>query len=230
MDDPEPIKRPPRRDGLPGEGASRGTARMEAFADAVFAIAFTLPVVEIEMPKHGEPLGPQLLELWPAYLGYLLASLVIGIYWVHHHFSGAIYRTVGHWFNMGTVLFLAAIGFVAFPARVFSEHLSDVEHRGTAAIFFTLSLAALSITWWLKWQTGRRRGHVDDRLESAYVHRLNRRYKISALVMVVACILAFIRWEIGLGLASLVTLYYVFAPPTPEYREAAPIVEGEEAG
>jgi uncharacterized membrane protein len=223
----EPHPEAPRRDDHPGEGAARGTARMEAFADGVFAIAFTLPVVEIEMPDGAHPLGEQLVELWPSYLGYVLASLPIGIYWIHHHFSGAIYRTVGHWFNVATVLFLGAIGFIAFPARAFAEHVQDAEARGTAGIFFTLALAATALTWWIKWQTGRRWGHVDGRLDPAYVHRLNRRYNVSTLLMVVAAGLVFLRWEIGFALAAAVTLFYLFAPPTPVYVEEAPVVEGE---
>ena len=219
---------PVHRDDLPGEGAARGTARMEAFADAVFAIAFTLPVVEIEMPEHGRPLGPQLAELWPDYLGYALASLVIGIYWAHHHFSGAIYRTAGHWFNMATVLFLAAIGFIAFPARVFAEHVTDPDARGTAAIYFTMALAATAITWWIKWHTGRRRGHVDTRLEPAYVRKLSRRYDVTVVLMIAAGGIALVHWAAGLALAALVTLFYILPPPTPVYSEESPVVEGEE--
>lgn len=223
----EPHAAAPRRDDLPGEGAARGTARMEAFADAVFAIAFTLPVVEIEMPQSSRGLAEQLVELWPSYLGYALASLVIGIYWVQHHFSGAIYRTVGHWFNVATILFLAAIGFIAFPARAFAEHLTEAGARQSAGVFFTGALAATAVTWWIKWQTGRRLGHVDERLAPAYVARLDRRYDISTALMLGAAGLAFLRWDLGLALAAAVTLFYLFAPPTPVYLEEAPVVEGE---
>jgi uncharacterized membrane protein len=201
---------------------------MEAFADAVFAIAFTLPVVEIELPDGAQPLGAQLLALWPSYLGYALASLIIGIYWVHHHFSGAIYRTTGHWFNMATVLFLAAIGFIAFPARAFAEHVAHADAREPAGIFLTLALAATALTWWVKWQAGRGLGHVDSRLEPTYVQRINRRYHISTLLMLTAGVLAFVHWQAGLALAGLVSLYYILPPPTPLYAEEAPVVEGED--
>ena len=219
---------PVHRDDLPGEGAARGTARMEAFADAVCAIAFTLPVVHIEMPEHGRPLGPQLVELWPGYLGYALASLVIGIYWVHHHFSGAIYRTAGHWFNVATALFLAAVGFIAFPARVFAEHIANGEGRGPAAVYFTLSLSVTGLTWWIKWHAGRRRGHVDSRLDPAYVRRLSRRYDLTVVLLIAAGALSLLNWTAGLALASAVTLFYILPPPTPVYSEESPVVEGEE--
>lgn len=226
--DAEPHPDAPRRDDHPGEGAARGTARMEAFADAVFAIAFTLPVVEIEMPTGREPLLDELLHLWPSYLGYVLASLIIGIYWIHHHFSGAIYRTVGHWFNVATVLFLAAIGFIAFPVRVFAEHLPDESSRAAAGLTLALSLSATAVTWWIKWQTGRAWGHVDGRLADAYVRSLNFRYNLVTVLALAAAAVSFVDWQIGLGLASLITLFYLLPPPTPVYVEEAPIVEGEE--
>ena len=200
---------------------------MEAFADAVFAIALTLPVVEIEFPSGREPLTRELLDLWPSYLGYALASLVIGIYWVHHHFSGAICRTVGHWFNVATVLFLAAIGFIAFPIRVFAEHLEYEEARATAGLALTISLAATAVTWWLKWRAGRHWGHVDGRLAAAYVRQLNRRYTLGTILALGAAGLGFIHWQVGLGLVSIVTLFFLLPPPTPVYVEEAPIVEGE---
>jgi uncharacterized membrane protein len=129
MATPDPDA-PVRRNEHEGEGATRGTARMEAFADGVFAIAFTLPIFNIALPSlrgSGAGFGGRLLEGWPENLNYLLASAVIGLYWVHHHFSGAIYRTTGHYFLLATVLFLTMIGYIAFPVRAFTESLLHAE-------------------------------------------------------------------------------------------------------
>ena len=221
--DPEQA---PRLDEHPGEGAVRGTQRMEIFADAVFAIAFTLPLVELPMPEVGADFGPELIALWPAYLGYLLSTLVIGLYWVHHHFSGAIYRTTGHHFLLATMLFLAAIGFIAFPTRAFAEHVLDPATREPAAIFYACALAATAVAWLIKWKVGCYTGDVDDRLEPAYVGRLTRKYYVTTALMVAAALLAFLRWEAGLALAAAVTLFYLRAPETPAYRNEAPEVEG----
>lgn len=218
---------PPRLDAHPGEGALRGTQRMEIYADAVFAIAFTLPVVELRIPEPGPDYGARLLELWPEYLGYALSALVIGVYWVHHHFSGAIYRTAGHHFLLATVLFLAAIGFIAFPTRAFTEHIQDPGAREAGAIFYTCALAAIAVTWLLKWKTGCATGDVDDRLDEAYVRRLNRKYEATTVLMIAAAGLSFLSWQTGLGLAAAVTLFYLRAPETPVYITEAPKVEGE---
>src|SRR5687768_6871888 len=217
--DPE---KPPRLDEHPGEGAVRGTQRMEIFADAVFAIAFTLPMVEVKLPEAGPEFGAELLALWPQYLGYALSALVIGIYWAHHHFSGAIYRTTGHHFLLATILFLMAIGFIAFPTRAFIEHIHEPEAREAGAIFYTCALAAINLTWLIKWRTGCATGDVDDRLDKAYVARLTRKYYITAALMAASAALVFLRWEAGLALAAAVTLSYLRAPETPAYTEQAP--------
>jgi uncharacterized membrane protein len=217
---------PPRMDEHPGEGAVRGTQRMEIYADAVFAIAFTLPMVELELPEAGPGFGGRLIEAWPEFLGYALSALVIGLYWVHHHFSGAIYRTTGHHFLLATILFLAAIGFIAFPTRAFAEHVHDPATREPAAIFYVWALAATAAAWLLKWKVGCATGDVDDRLDPAYVARLTRKYYWTTTLMAAAAALALLRWEAGLALAAAVTLYHLRAPETPVYIGEAPEAEG----
>lgn len=220
----------PRRDEHPGDGVARGTARMEAFADAVFAIAFTLPIVEFALPHMGgKPLGEELVALWPEYLGYALASLTIGLYWEHHHFSGAIYRTTGHYFNLATVLFLGAIGFIAFPARVFAEHVADPDaaEQAAAARYFAVALALTGLCWLLKWTIGRKTGHVDPRLEPTYVRRLDRRYWLTSGLLAAGAALSFVYWPAGLAVAALTTLSHLLPPETPIYMSASPVVEGE---
>ena len=218
---------PPRQDDHPGDGVTRGTTRMEIFADAVFAIAFTLPMVELKLPEAGPDFERRLIELWPSYLGYALSTLVIGIYWVHHHFSGAIYRTTGHRFLLATLLFLAAIGFIAFPTRAFAEHIEDPAARAAGARFYAVALGLTAVAWWVKWRTGRAMGDVDTRLDPSYVDRLDRTYRRTAVLMAGAGALSFVRWEVGLALAGVLTLLHLRPPETPVYLERAPVVEGE---
>lgn len=221
---------PARRDELEGEGAIRGTARMEAFADAVFAIAFTLPVIDLVMPpaEHdGALLGRELAELAPQYAGYAISSAVIGLYWVQHHFSGAIFRTTGHWFVIATTFFLGVIGFIAFPGRVIAEHFADGGARATAAQYFVVSLAGLSLTWLLKWTIGVDHGHTDARLEKDYLARLMRNFRLVAAGNVAAAVLVFIHWPSGLALSVLLIGWLLLPPATPRYFTEAPTVEGE---
>lgn len=217
----------PRLDDHPGDGVTRGSTRMEIFADAVFAIAFTLPMVELKLPEVASDLERQLLALWPSYLGYALSTLVIGIYWVRHHFAGAVFRTTGHRFLLATLLFLAAIAFIAFPTRAFAEHIQDPVGRAAGAQFYTVALAATSLAWWFTWRTARVMGDLDERLDVAYIKRLDQHYVRMAAAMVIAAILAFLSWELGLALAGAITLYQLRPPETPLYVSQAPVVEEE---
>lgn len=217
----------PRLDDHPGDGVTRGSTRMEIFADAVFAIAFTLPMVELKLPEVASDLERQLLALWPSYLGYALSTLVIGIYWVRHHFAGALFRTTGHRFLLATLLFLVAIAFIAFPTRVFAEHIQDPIGRAAGAQFYTVALAATSVAWWFTWRTARVMDDLDERLDTAFVKRLDQHYARMAAVMFIAAILVFFSWELGLAVAGATTLYQLRPPETPLYVSQAPVVEEE---
>lgn len=217
----------PRLDEHPGDGVTRGSTRMEIFADAVFAIAFTLPMVEITLPEGRSDLGRQLLALWPSYLGYALSTLVIGTYWVQHHFAGALFRTTGHRFLAATLIFVSAIAFIAIPTRAFAEHIQDPIDRVVGAQFYAVALAATSVTWWFSWRTARVTGDLDERLDAAYVIRLDQHYVRVTAAMVVAAILVFFSWELGLALAGAITLYQLRPPETPIYVDEAPVIEEE---
>lgn len=222
---------PVRRDEYEGEGAIRGTSRMEAFADGVFAIAFTLPIFNVALPAmqgSGTGFGDRLLAGWPENLNYLLASMVIGLYWVHHHFSGAIYRTTGHYFLLATVLFLTMIGYIAFPVRAFTESLLHSEAVPDSARFLACSLALTSLTWLLKWTIGNSHGHVDARLDPAYLARLTRRYRIMTGWNVLAALVVWVSWPIGVAMSWMGVLAKLKPPETPRYLGKAPAIEGED--
>ena len=60
--------------------AEKETGRVEAFSDGVFAIAITLLILEIKVPKlsHDSPpaaLAKALFDLWPSYFASCSASL-----------------------------------------------------------------------------------------------------------------------------------------------------------
>ena len=61
------------------------TGRVEALSDGVLAIAATLLVLDLKVPQGaGDDLLGAVLGQWPAYLGYVVSFLTIGIIWVNH--------------------------------------------------------------------------------------------------------------------------------------------------
>ena len=93
------------------------------FSDAVFAIAMTLLVLDIQVPEIPETLVDERLPerplgLWPRYLSYVLSFVVILMYWMAHHSTfKAIkrYDKLLIWLNS---LFLVCIAFLPFPTSL----------------------------------------------------------------------------------------------------------------
>jgi len=57
--------------------------RLEAFSDAVIAIAITIMVLELKIPH--EATLDALRPLVPVFLSYVLSFVYLGIYWNNHH-------------------------------------------------------------------------------------------------------------------------------------------------
>jgi uncharacterized membrane protein len=88
------------------------TTRLEAFSDAVIAIAMTIMVLELKVP-HGADLEP-LRPLLPIFLSYVLSFIYLGIYWNnHHHMLHATHSVNGAvlWANLHLLFWLSLVPF-----------------------------------------------------------------------------------------------------------------------
>ena len=195
------------------------TFRLEAFADAVFAIAITLLVIEIRLPPHEEVLriggvGPALLHLWPSYVGYLISFIVIGIMWANHHNMMKLIDRVDHGFITLTLLLLLCIAFLPFPTAVMAEHLadSDPHERAVAVAFycgcFTLTGIFYFLVWW---HAARGRRLIASHVPDEAVRAITRAYAPGSLLYLTATLLAFV--HIGLSLAIVVGLAVLYMMP-----------------
>jgi uncharacterized membrane protein len=134
------------------------TARLETFADGVFAIAATLLILDVTADAPDKGLGDALTHAWPSYAAYAVSFVTIGIMWVNHH---ACFDQIGR--TDRTLLFLnvgllACVAFVPYPTRLVAEHLQDDGLRA-AALTYGLTLVATSIFFvssWLYAVSGRR--------------------------------------------------------------------------
>jgi uncharacterized membrane protein len=211
-------------------GAERGLDRMEGFSDAVFAIALTLLIVEIKVP--GSPEGQHdysdllaaMAEQWREHLALVLCYVVIGAYWLQHHYSGRIYRKSDHWFSAINLLFLLAIVVIPYPLRIWCFHLgSPFEPVGSVSV--VVGLAVLACTWMGKWfyaMPGRR--VMDERLAPDFVRQMTRRYGIAALIQIAAVPLALVAPRPGVAIALACVAFFLLPQPRPRYKR------GEEPG
>jgi uncharacterized membrane protein len=205
-------------------GAERGLSRFEGFSDAVFAIALTLLIVEIKVPgspegAHGyNNLASAMAEQWREHLALILCYLVIGAYWLQHHYSGRIYAKSDHWFSTLNLLFLLAIVVIPYPIRVWCFHLgTPFEHTG--AVTLVAGLALTACTWMAKWfygMPGRRL--MDERLAPDFLRQMTRRYGIATLIQIVAVVVAVMAPRVGVAIALLCVAYFLLPQPKPRYK------------
>ena len=110
-----------------GGGQEGDTGRIEAFSDAVFAIAITLLIIEIGVPHVGEEgtLFESLVHLWPSYLGYATSFLVIGTVWANHHNRFRLIPRSDHILLFLNILFLMCVAFIPFPTALLAEYIRE---------------------------------------------------------------------------------------------------------
>ncbi len=130
-------------------GGALSLERLVFFSDAVFAIAITLLVLEIHVPRlAGEAtdhdFAIELAHLLPSLIAFALSFLVIGMFWMGHHrlFADAThYSEKLVWPNL---LFLMAIAFMPF-ATAFMGSNGD---RFVPALVYNSSLLACGLAEW----------------------------------------------------------------------------------
>ena len=204
-------------------GAERGLSRFEGFSDAVFAIALTLLIVEIKVP--GSPDGPNgyadlakaMAEQWHEHLALVLCYIVIGAYWLQHHYSGRIYAKSDHWFSAINLLFLLAIVVVPYPIRIWCFHVGT-RFEPLASVTLVTGLAVTACTWMGKWFYGRSgRRVMDERLAPDFLQQMTRRYGIATLIQIGAIVVAVVAPRLGVAIALFCVAFFLLPQPKPRY-------------
>jgi TMEM175 potassium channel family protein len=187
------------------------TARLETFADGVFAIAATLLILTVEVPDLGEhSLSHELLRLWPAYIGYVVSFVTIGIMWVNHHTVMSLVVRVDRRFLLANLGLLMCIAFVPFPTRLLAEHIRGAGAESAALAYgFTLTATALFFNAvWFYASAGRRllRADADPRV----VAGITRTYLPGPWIYLGAALVALASPTASAILYLAITALYVF--------------------
>ncbi len=175
--------------------------RLEAFSDAVIAIAITIMVLELKVP-HGadwEVVRP----LVPVVLTYVLSFVFLGIYWNnHHHMLHAADRINGKilWANLHLLFWLSLIPFVT--GWMGENHFAPLPTAMYGGVLLLAALAYLILQTAIVAHQG-----TDSKLRAAV--RKDVKGKLSAVLYVVAIPLAFVNQWIAIGLYVFVALMWL---------------------
>ncbi|WP_130799930.1 TMEM175 family protein [Streptomyces otsuchiensis] len=233
--DPRPQPAPaPDRDGAPAPGADQeagrfrraDTARVEAFSDAVFAIAVTILVLGISDPAHSEGgLARALLEQWPAYLGYVASFGYIAVIWLNHHQAFARVRRVDRGLHAANLALLGVTAALAFPTGVVSDALQEDptgRDARTAVALYALVAALMCCCWLALYGQLRRRPQLLERgVDPAYVRHGRLRSAIGVAAYAAAGVVGYAVTPVA-GLAVFVVVPAFYFLTSEGFRHAAP--------
>jgi uncharacterized membrane protein len=145
--------------------------RLIALTDGVYAIVMTILVLELSVPivmgiAVNRELAHGLLEMWPEFLIYGLSFLVLGVFWLMHHF---IFDTIKQydaalsWIN---IFFLMCTGLIPFSTAIFGVYGAE---RITALVYginMFLCYSGLGALWLY---ATRKRRLVADYVEPSFI-------------------------------------------------------------
>lgn len=198
------------------------------FTDGVFAIAITLLILEVKIPKHADlettgGLYGYLLYIWPAYLSYFISFIVIGIYWsnIHWLFTFIIKKT-NHVFNLLCLLFLMTIAFIPFTTAILGDYILYPEYRSAAVTAYCIGFM-LPIPTTLIGALYAFRNHrlVDPALSRAFLNKLILKFVFGMIFLMVAIGLSFSYPWVSLGIVFVNVVLYLIPPDVPVYYSEA---------
>jgi len=183
-------------------GEERETGRLEAFSDGVIAVAITLLVLDIKVPRASDLGGASLLYVlahqWPVYLAYLTSFATILVMWLNHHNLFKQITRADHTLLLLNGLLLLAITLVPFPTALMAEYIREPQAR-TAAVVYAGSFVLIALFFNALWRYAAHDGRLlVPTADRQFVADINRQFRIGPILYVIA---------VGLALISAVVCF-----------------------
>lgn len=192
--------------------------RFDALTDGMFAIIMTLLVIEIRVPElhsavTNEKLFEGLLELWPLFISYLLAFMVLFSYWMAHHFIVSLFaKNLSRKFLYINMPFLATVALIPFS----SHFLGLYNDFQAGVVVFGVNIAVGAVFLWKILKHAIHSPEIENDLERFTPKDLNYaqiRILLPAFGALVAIPLSFLNPTISILIYVLITVFN-FIPGT----------------
>jgi len=186
-------------------------SRAEAFSDGIFAIAATLLVLDLAVPKPDPTLLDGFLHQWPAYAAYATSFLTIGIIWVNHHAVLERLDRVDRALLFLNVVFLLFVALIPFPTKVLAHYLqAGGDYAHVAAAAYGVSMILMGVSFSLLTYYSSSRGLIRAQQRLTFWQQV--RYSIGLVMYGVGTGLSFVDARIALIIYAGMALYYVIEP------------------
>ena len=182
------------------------SARVEAFSDGVFAIAITLLVLELAIPKISGDFAHELADEWVSYIAYLAAFANIGVLWMGHHTAFSRIRAVDAGLLWRNLVLLLTVSVLPFPTAVIASafRVGTPADQAAAVVSYAVVGMGSGVAWLLLFSYLSRHTALSDPISHDDFFRL----KEPALTLVGYGIAGLIGWFVSPGLALAIFLVF----------------------
>ncbi len=193
----------------------KGTGRIEAFSDGVFAVAITLLGVNLvfTLPPTGTThssagLASYLLGLWPTYLAVVTSFATILIMWIGHHQLFKLIYKADPSFMFANGFLLLLVTALPFPTSLVADYLRMPAATTATAVYAGL-LALINGSFILLWWVATRRHLIWPQAPAALVQRIGRRTVAGFPPYVVAVLAALWLPLVSIGICLALSIYWI---------------------
>jgi uncharacterized membrane protein len=192
------------------ETSVRETSRIEAFSDAVFAIAITLLVLDLHVPvaKPNETLLLVLFSDWVSHLAFLIGFFTILVCWINHHYMFGLIRRSNGMLLLLNGFKLLVVTFTPFATAVLSKYLATPQREAAVNIyafnFFLMGLSMFGI-----FHYAHRKG-LTVAAPGEFLAAVEHLYILAPVLSGAILLLSFVSVWVCLVLAGAMFLFFLF--------------------
>ena len=188
------------------------TARLEAFSDAVIAIAMTILALDLRVPiieaVTSKNLVSAILDQWPSYFAFALSFTTILIMWINHHARLSLVQRIDGLLMFANGFLMMAIVALSYPTALVGEYLNTPAGRG-AVVTYGLAVLATSGAWNIFMLALKpERGLLKPGVPAELIATTRRRVAFGFLIYLVATGLAAINAYLGLGIMTVMWVFW----------------------
>jgi uncharacterized membrane protein len=189
------------------------TGRVEAFSDGVFAVAITLLVLDLQVPKLGNAATPlelagALAKQWPAYLGFVTSFFTVLIMWVNHHgVFKLVHKTNARLLFVNGYLLMMTTA-VPFSTSLVTQYLRYPGAK-TACAAYAGTFVLISLGFSALWRViTHERGLMKPGVSEQTIERISRSWRWGPPMYIAATLGAFLSPYITIGICTTLWVYW----------------------
>jgi uncharacterized membrane protein len=198
-------------------------ARVEAFSDAVIAVAITLLALDLRVPDPAGPgsLAHRLGQQWPNYAAYVVSFLTIGIIWINHHAMLQRLVSVDHAILVLNLLLLLTIGVLPFSTALMARYLNASHGQNFAAVIYGGSFLLMSLAFFAMQRhlLHAKQRLLQDHLTPEVRRAVLRRNAIGLLPYAVATVGGVVSPFLTLAICAAVAVFYALPRTTFDVQQ-----------